>query len=58
VLVTVMLTGLVIIARKQLLPWLLPLLFTVYLVYGFIRPRLSRRLVHEIEDAEDEPPDT
>jgi CDP-diacylglycerol--serine O-phosphatidyltransferase len=56
VLVTVMLTGLVIIARKQLLPWLLPLLFTVYLVYGFIRPRLSRRLVHEIEDAEDEPP--
>ena len=58
VLVTVMLTGLVIIARKQLMPWLLPLLFTVYLVYGFIRPRLSRRLVHEIEDAEDEPPDT
>ena len=56
VLVTVMLTGLVIIARKQLLPWLLPLLFTVYLVYGFIRPRLSRRLVHEIEDADDEPP--
>jgi len=56
VLVTVMLTGLVIIARKQLMPWLLPLLFTVYLVYGFIRPRLSRRLVHEIEDAEDEPP--
>jgi CDP-diacylglycerol--serine O-phosphatidyltransferase len=58
VLVTVMLAGLVLIARKQLLPWLLPLLFTVYLVYGFIRPRLSRRLVHEIEDAEDEPPDT
>jgi CDP-diacylglycerol--serine O-phosphatidyltransferase len=58
VLVTVMLAGLVLIARKQLLPWLLPLLFTVYLVYGFIRPRLSRRLVHEIEDAEDEPTDT
>jgi len=56
VLVTVMLAGLVFIARKQVLPWLLPLLFTAYLVYGFIRPRLSRRLVHEIEDAEDEPP--
>ncbi len=57
VLVTVVLVGLLIIARKQMLPWLLPLLFTTYLVYGFIRPRLSRRLVHEIEDAVDEPPD-
>jgi CDP-diacylglycerol--serine O-phosphatidyltransferase len=54
VLVTVMLAGLVLIARKQLLPWLLPLLFTTYLVYGFIRPRLPQRLVHEIEDEDDE----
>ena len=54
VLVTVMLAGLVLIARKQLLPWLLPLLFTAYLVYGFIRPRLPRRLVHELEDEDDE----
>jgi CDP-diacylglycerol--serine O-phosphatidyltransferase len=54
VLVTVMLAGLVLIARKQLLPWLLPLLFTTYLVYGFIRPRLPRRLVHELEDEDDE----
>jgi hypothetical protein len=31
-------------------------LFTLYLVYGFIRPRISRRLRHEIEE-EDEPDD-
>jgi CDP-diacylglycerol--serine O-phosphatidyltransferase len=57
VLVTVILAALLFIARRQLLPWLLPLFFTIYLVYGFIRPRLSRRLVHEIEDAEDEAPE-
>ena len=32
----------------------LPVLFTAYLVYGFIRPKLSRRLVHEIEEEEDD----
>ena len=58
VLVTVILVGLLFIARAKILPWLLPLFFTAYLVYGFIRPWLSRRLVHEIEDAEDEGPGT
>jgi CDP-diacylglycerol--serine O-phosphatidyltransferase len=58
VLVVVILAGLLLIARKLLLPWLLPLFFTTYLVYGFIRPRLSRRLVHEIEDEDDETPET
>ena len=42
------------IARKQILPVALPLIFTAYLVYGFIRPRLSRKLVHEIEEEEEE----
>jgi CDP-diacylglycerol--serine O-phosphatidyltransferase len=54
VLVMVMLAGLLFIARKQVMPWLLPLLFTAYLVYGFIRPRLSSRIVREIEDDDDE----
>jgi len=46
------------IARKQILPVVLPAIFTAYLVYGFIRPRLSRKIVHEIEeeDEEEEPP--
>ena len=36
----------------------LPVLFTAYLVYGFIRPRISRRVRDEIEEeeeSEDEP---
>jgi len=28
----------------------LPLIFTSYLVYGFVRPRLSRKLRREIEE--------
>jgi len=46
------------IAQKQILPLVLPLIFTAYLIYGFIRPRLSRKIVHEIEeeDEEEEPP--
>ena len=45
------------IAQKQILPVVLPLIFTAYLIYGFIRPRLSRKIVHEIEEEdEDEGP--
>jgi CDP-diacylglycerol--serine O-phosphatidyltransferase len=56
--VTVLLVGLLVIARKQVLPWLLPILFTTYLLYGFVRPKLSRRMVREIEDADaDEEPE-
>ena len=45
------------IAQKQILPVVLPLIFTAYLIYGFIRPRLSRKIVHEIEEEdEDEQP--
>jgi hypothetical protein len=32
----------------------LPLFFTAYLVYGFIRPRISRRMRHEIEEEDEE----
>src|SRR5437763_11480616 len=33
------------IAQKQILPVVLPLLFTTYLTYCFIRPRLPRKIV-------------
>ena len=33
---------------------MLPLLFTSYLLYGFVRPRISRKVRYEIEDDEDE----
>ena len=40
---------------KYLVPIVLPLIFTSYLIYGFVRPRLSRKLRREIEeDIDDE----
>jgi CDP-diacylglycerol--serine O-phosphatidyltransferase len=46
--------GLVLILRNLILPIALPLLFTAYLAYGFIRPRISREMRKEIEDEDDE----
>ena len=34
--------------------YVLPVLFTAYLIYGFIRPRISRRIRSEIEEEDDE----
>ena len=42
--------GLIFIMGKNALATILPLLFTAYLVYGFIRPHISRKRRHEIED--------
>ena len=46
--------GLLIILRSYILPILLPLAFTTYLAYGFIRPRISREMRKEIEDEDDD----
>jgi len=46
--------GAVVILREKLLTFVLPFFFTTYLVYGFIRPRISRRMRREIEDEDDE----
>jgi CDP-diacylglycerol--serine O-phosphatidyltransferase len=43
------LVGLFLILWKKVLPLVLPLVFTAYLVYGFIRPHISRRMRDEIE---------
>ncbi len=32
----------------------LPAMFTLYLIYGFIRPRISSRMRHDIEEEDDE----
>jgi CDP-diacylglycerol--serine O-phosphatidyltransferase len=40
--------------RTLILPIVLPLIFTVYLLYGFVRPRISRRVRHEIEEEDEE----
>jgi len=46
--------GLILVFREKILYYLLPAFFTLYLIYGFIRPRISRRMRHEIEEEEDE----
>lgn len=49
--------GSLVIFRLQLLIILLPLLFTAYLIYGFIRPHVSRSFRRQIEDKEDDDDD-
>jgi CDP-diacylglycerol--serine O-phosphatidyltransferase len=52
--VVVLFIGSLIILRNIILPIILPMIITAYLLYGFIRPRISRKMRHEIEDEEDE----
>ena len=42
----------VIILWELIVPVILPIIFTSYLIYGFIRPRLSRKLRREIEEVD------
>ena len=54
-LVAILLVGAVVVSKGKILIFILPLFFTAYLIYGFIRPRISRKTRHEIEeDDEDE----
>jgi CDP-diacylglycerol--serine O-phosphatidyltransferase len=53
-LVAVLCIGAVVILREKILTFVLPVFFTSYLVYGFIRPRISRRMRREIEDEDDD----
>ena len=54
----VLVIGAFIIFWDKVIPLVLPSLFTAYLLYGLIRPRLSRKLRKDIEqDEEDEPPE-
>ncbi|MBI3851941.1 MAG: CDP-diacylglycerol--serine O-phosphatidyltransferase [Verrucomicrobia bacterium] len=57
-LVAILFIGSVVILRERILVFVLPVFFTAYLIYGFVRPRISRKILHEIEeeDAEDDQP--
>ncbi|MCF7669633.1 MAG: CDP-diacylglycerol--serine O-phosphatidyltransferase [Verrucomicrobia bacterium] len=48
--ITVIFIGFLFILRNKILPIILPLAFTAYLVYGLIRTRLSQKLRYEIEE--------
>jgi CDP-diacylglycerol--serine O-phosphatidyltransferase len=46
--------GLLLILREKIIYYVLPFFFTAYLVYGFVRPHISRAWRKEIEEDEDE----
>ncbi|HVU08368.1 MAG TPA: CDP-diacylglycerol--serine O-phosphatidyltransferase [Verrucomicrobiae bacterium] len=48
--------GCILILREKILYYALPAFFTLYLIYGFVRPSLSRAWRREIEE-DDEPDD-
>jgi CDP-diacylglycerol--serine O-phosphatidyltransferase len=50
----VLLIGFFVLFWDKILQVVLPILFTAYLLYGFIRPRISRKMRHEIEDEDDD----
>jgi CDP-diacylglycerol--serine O-phosphatidyltransferase len=52
--VAAMFVGGILILREKILYFVLPAFFTIYLIYGFVRPRISRALRREIEEEEDD----
>ena len=57
-LVIILLAGCVLVLREKILIFMLPAFFTLYLIYGFVRPRISRAWRREIEDEDEDEPDT
>ena len=55
-LLTILFIGSVVILREKILVFVLPLFFTAYLIYGFVRPRISRKVLHEIEEEDEDWP--
>ena len=49
--------GALLVLQENIMYYVLPLFFTAYLIYGFVRPRLSRAWRREIEEEEDEDED-
>jgi CDP-diacylglycerol--serine O-phosphatidyltransferase len=48
-----LLVGLLVVLKDRILYYVLPLFFTAYLIYGFIRPHISRAWRKEIEEDDD-----
>ena len=46
--------GLVLVFRDRILFYVLPAFFTLYLLYGFVRPRISRKVRYEIEEEDED----
>jgi len=52
--IAVLFVGSLLVLRGKIVYYVLPLFFTGYLVYGFIRPHISRAWRREIEEEDDE----
>jgi len=52
--VIVLVAGLFVLLFNRLLPFVAPLFFTAYLLYGFVRPFISRRMQRTMEADDDE----
>ena len=57
-LIAILLVGSVFILREKILVYALPLFFTSYLIYGFVRPHISRKMREEIEEEEEDGEDS
>jgi len=55
VIVGALFVGGILILQEKILYYVLPAFFTAYLIYGFVRPSLSRAWRREIEEDDDEP---
>ncbi len=51
---TVVFAGFLLVLWRIILPVVLPLIFTLYLLYGFVRPRISGKMRQEIEEEEED----
>ena len=54
VLAAALFVGLLLVLREKILYYVLPIFFTTYLLYGFVRPHISRGWRREIEDDDNE----
>jgi CDP-diacylglycerol---serine O-phosphatidyltransferase len=52
-----LLVGSIVVLWERILYIVLPALFTIYLIYGFVRPFISRKMRRDIEEDEDAPED-
>jgi CDP-diacylglycerol--serine O-phosphatidyltransferase len=46
--------GFILVLREVVWFYVLPALFTIYLLYGFVRPRISRKMRREIEEEDED----
>ena len=54
ILMATLFLALLVVLREKILYYVLPLFFTAYLLYGFVRPHLSRAWRKEIEEDDDD----